>query len=450
MLSRNLGPAMGTAIGLLFYLANTVATSMYLVGGVEILLMYMLPKQAAIGGPKALEEIGLDKGMANNIRVYATALLLLEFAIVAMGVKLVQCFAPISLVCVIISILSVYAGAIQKTLQTDLSPKVCLLNDRLLMRDFYQRDEFDLYSCKFCNSEHLCRRSVVNLSKCETFPFDFDSTTRQSSHDGSTARSLSSKINSGFHHSTVSILNNSRDEPATTIVQPTEDGREAFSVNSSTGATLQSFTQKELVPGNELLTAQRGPEKMDLTELKDCQQARDEYETCLNTSSVRCENGITGFAATTLEENTWNSYMAKGETRPDTKGETDRDVMQDIKTSFFVLMGIYFPSVTGIMTGSNMSGDLKNPQKSIPVGTIAAQVTTSLVYLSFVFVFGGTMRSYLLWDKYGASLGNHMVVSSLVWPHFWVLLVGSFTSTFGAALQCLCSKCISHFLFFRR
>lgn len=32
-----------------------------------------------------------------------------------------------------------------------------------------------------------------------------------------------------------------------------------------------------------------------------------------------------------------------------------------------------------------------------------------------------------------------MVVASLAWPSEWVLLVGSFLSTFGAALQCLCS-----------
>ena len=33
-----------------------------------------------------------------------------------------------------------------------------------------------------------------------------------------------------------------------------------------------------------------------------------------------------------------------------------------------------------------------------------------------------------------------MVVAELAWPTPWVLLIGSFTSTFGAALQCLCSK----------
>lgn len=39
MISRNLGAEFGSAVGILFYLANTVATSMYLVGGVEVLLV---------------------------------------------------------------------------------------------------------------------------------------------------------------------------------------------------------------------------------------------------------------------------------------------------------------------------------------------------------------------------------------------------------------------------
>lgn len=41
--------------------------------------------------------------------------------------------------------------------------------------------------------------------------------------------------------------------------------------------------------------------------------------------------------------------------------------------------------------------------------------------------------------RYGQSLYGGMVVASLAWPSQWVLLVGSFLSTFGAALQCLCS-----------
>lgn len=43
MISRNLGAEFGSAVGILFYLANTVATSMYLVGGVEVMLVGSLP-----------------------------------------------------------------------------------------------------------------------------------------------------------------------------------------------------------------------------------------------------------------------------------------------------------------------------------------------------------------------------------------------------------------------
>jgi len=39
VISRNLGPGYGASIGLLFYLGNTVATSMYVIGGVELLLV---------------------------------------------------------------------------------------------------------------------------------------------------------------------------------------------------------------------------------------------------------------------------------------------------------------------------------------------------------------------------------------------------------------------------
>jgi len=57
--------------------------------------------------------------MSNNLRFYGTILLIVEFLIVAMGVRFVQLLAPVSLVCVIFSILAVYAGGIQKTMYPD-------------------------------------------------------------------------------------------------------------------------------------------------------------------------------------------------------------------------------------------------------------------------------------------------------------------------------------------
>ena len=55
--------------------------------------------------------------------------------------------------------------------------------------------------------------------------------------------------------------------------------------------------------------------------------------------------------------------------------------------------------LAGIMAGSNRSGDLADPQKSIPIGTIMAILTTSTVYLSSVLLFAGTVDPLLLRDK---------------------------------------------------
>lgn len=80
-------------------------------------------------------------------------------------------------------------------------------------------------------------------------------------------------------------------------------------------------------------------------------------------------------------------------------GKTYNQVIADITTTFTILIGIFFPSVTGIMAGSNRSGDLADAQKSIPIGTIGAILTTSTVYLSCVILFAGTVDNLLLRDK---------------------------------------------------
>jgi len=50
--------------------------------------------------------------------------------------------------------------------------------------------------------------------------------------------------------------------------------------------------------------------------------------------------------------------------------------------SFWVVFAIFFPAATGIMAGANMSGELKDPKKSIPLGTISAIVICYFIYMA--------------------------------------------------------------------
>jgi potassium/chloride transporter 9 len=63
----------------------------------------------------------------------------------------------------------------------------------------------------------------------------------------------------------------------------------------------------------------------------------------------------------------------------------------DGKETFQDLFGILFPATGGIFAGASMSGDLKNPSKSIPKGTLYGLATTFVLYTLVILAMAATI-----------------------------------------------------------
>ncbi len=65
---------------------------------------------------------------------------------------------------------------------------------------------------------------------------------------------------------------------------------------------------------------------------------------------------------------------------------------------FAAVFAVFFPAVTGFTQGVSMSGDLENPRKAIPVGTLAAVAVGFLVYVALMVWLGIQVRPEVLRD----------------------------------------------------
>jgi amino acid transporter len=69
---------------------------------------------------------------------------------------------------------------------------------------------------------------------------------------------------------------------------------------------------------------------------------------------------------------------------------------------FWILFAIFFPAVTGFTQGVSMSGDLKDPGKSLPLGTFSAVGLSIVVYFGAAVVFSACVPSRVLQSDYSA------------------------------------------------
>uniref|UniRef100_A0A8C5I657 Solute carrier family 12 member 7-like n=1 Tax=Gouania willdenowi TaxID=441366 RepID=A0A8C5I657_GOUWI len=332
MISRSLGPEFGGAVGLCFYLGTTFAGSLYILGTIEILLIYIVPTATVFKGHDG-------DAMPNNMRIYGTCCLALMALVVFVGVKYVNKLALVFLSCVILSIMATYAGVIRTIIEPP-EFNVCLLGNRSLKNENFE----------VCAKKEVIKNTTITTELWNHF---------------CNSKHLNATCDDYF--------------------------------------TLNELTEIQAIPG--LLS------------------------------------GV-------IKDNLWGEYAPAGMTIekknqssvPTQEPTTDRDdiyLFNDINTYFTLLVGIYFPSVTGIMAGSNRSGDLRDAKRSIPIGTILAILTTSFIYISCVVLFGACIEGVVLRDKFGYSVKKNPVIGILAWPSPWVIVIGSFFSCSGAGLQSL-------------
>lgn len=94
---------------------------------------------------------------------------------------------------------------------------------------------------------------------------------------------------------------------------------------------------------------------------------------------------------------------------------------------FWTIFAVFFPAVTGIMAGLSLSGDLRDPKTSIPLGTLAAVLTGFVIYL--------LVPTLLFWGADPMTLRE----DSLVWTRIallgpWLVLPGLWGAIFSSAV----------------
>ncbi|PNF24775.1 Bumetanide-sensitive sodium-(potassium)-chloride cotransporter [Cryptotermes secundus] len=91
-------------------------------------------------------------------------------------------------------------------------------------------------------------------------------------------------------------------------------------------------------------------------------------------SVLQLAQGFVGFNLTVMQQNLGPGYRFS----------------ENVNQDFFSVFSIFFPSVTGIQAGANISGDLKDPSKAIPKGTMLALLISMASYVVFVLFAGAT------------------------------------------------------------
>ncbi len=95
--------------------------------------------------------------------------------------------------------------------------------------------------------------------------------------------------------------------------------------------------------------------------------------------------------------------------------------------SFFVVFAIIFPAFTGMTAGVGLSGDLKNPSKSIPIGTLAGTLIGMIIYFFIAYKLASSASPEDL-------MNNQLVMGNIAIGGALIIPLGLAASTISSAL----------------
>jgi len=94
---------------------------------------------------------------------------------------------------------------------------------------------------------------------------------------------------------------------------------------------------------------------------------------------------------------------------------------------FFVVFAIVFPAFTGMTAGVGLSGDLRNPSKSIPLGTTLATLSGLIVYVFIVYKLALSASEYDLTN-------NQLIMAKIAIGGSVIMPLGLSASTISSAI----------------
>jgi len=120
---------------------------------------------------------------------------------------------------------------------------------------------------------------------------------------------------------------------------------------------------------------------------------------------------ITGISSNTTNLNLWEDYTLD----PKISGG-----------GFFYAFSIFFPAVTGIMAGANISGEIKKPEFSIPYGTLLAVGVSGVVYIILGYLMGASVERNTL-------VNEKLIMKDLSWVEI-IIHAGVWAATISSAI----------------